>query len=127
MLCISGILFVSCGRKAEKGETASDVDKIFENVFKPDAEKVVLLSIKYNIEAIIVENLLEKYSSTPDYKIDVDKILKDLQKPNIEKIPEYYKKIIELSNNFGIPKEILASLIIDYEIWTHCEEGREPY
>ena len=134
-LSIISMVLVGCGKKVEKEKAADIRDKIIEYMIKPDAEKVALLSIKYNIEAIEANNILEKYLAyildkyfPSDSEKNVgDNLLKEMEKPNLEKVLEYQKKIDELSKTFKIPKDIVASIIIDYKIWTICEEVRGNY
>jgi len=127
MFCIFGILFLCCGRDIEKQKVDFDADKLMEDVWKPDRNKVALLSLKYNIELLEVDKLLGKYLGRTGSPPDLEDILKVMQKPRLEKMKKIHERVIELSNDFGIQKEILASLIIDYQIWSRCEEASISY
>ena len=120
---ILGFLFSGCDRKAEDAKSDLDEDAMMADLFKPDPEIVALLSVKYNIDPIEFFNLMDKYTprsdSIPD--IDIDNFFAEMEKPNIERIQKYYDEVERLSTEFSIPKEMVASLIFDYQILAQSE------
>ena len=122
------ILCVSCQKKIDQ-EKEDLIKQIYESMGEspnPDAEKVILLSFKYNLEEKIIEKVLDEYLSKYDeWYISVKEALegkssakkKNKTKDNIQ------NTITELSLKYDISKDILASLIIDYIIWDNSEEG----
>ncbi|MGB7295443.1 MAG: hypothetical protein WBC70_07625 [Candidatus Aminicenantales bacterium] len=122
------LLLFSCGKESPDptAKIAERYLRMSENMLKPDPEKAALLSMKYNIEANKVYILLEKYFPS-DQRLDFDKIFEEFEKSRTELVTENIKKITETSNEFELPKEVLASLIIDYIVWTKCEEASTSY
>ena len=125
MLSVLAICCLGCVKKAEKEKAdKSSYDALMADIRKPDVEKVALLSIKYSIEANKLEKLLEAYEGNPfSGKLDLDDLMKEWERPYLERINDYIEKIIKISNDFGLPKEIVAKIIIEYNVWE--EAGRE--
>ncbi len=122
------ILCVDCQKKIdqEKEDLMKQIYKSMGESPNPDAEKVILLSFKYNLEEKIIEKVLDEYLSKYDeWYISIKEALegksstkkKNKTKDNIQ------NTITELSSKYDISKDILASLIIDYIIWDNSEEG----
>jgi len=122
------ILCVSCQKKIDQ-EKEDLIKQIYESMGEspnPDAEKVILLSFKYNLEENKVEKILDEYLSKYDegylsikeaFEGKMSSKRKNKTKDNIQ------NTIIELSSKYDISKDIFASLIIDYIIWDNSEEG----
>lgn len=124
--CIIGLLLFGCENKIEKQKSDKIIEKLYEKAVKPDYEKIVLLSVKYNIEETVVENVIDEYLSKHDSEYRHSKEffgdLKGEKYIHRYKFSQNYKETVnELSIEHSIPKEKLASLIIDYKIWSECE------
>ncbi len=123
VLCIIGILLFGCEGKLGEEKIGEMAEKLLEKIDKPDFERVVLLSMKYNIEATKVENILDEYSSKHDFLYQLrKKIFKDKEEKHkqAEGKQNFQETIRELSIKYNVPREILASIIIDYKIWAEC-------
>lgn len=123
------ILCLSCQNKSDqqKNQQLKEIYELLGESPKPDSEKVVLLSIKYNIEKTKVENVLDKYLSRHDpWYLSTKEILLGDRKTQENEYPQknknFQETIYELSIKYDIPQEKLASLIIDYKIWTESEK-----
>lgn len=122
------ILCVSCQKKIDQ-EQEDLMKYIYESMGEspnPDAEKVILLSFKYNLEEKIIEKVLDEYLSKYDeWYISVKEVLEGISSAKKENKTKdnIQNTITELSSKYDISKDILASLIIDYIIWDNSEEG----
>jgi hypothetical protein len=117
------ILSICCGRKDGTNEAQRKADKLIASVLNFDTQKAALLSMKYDIEAPVVEKLIENYNTTfnplitDDFKTYINKMVE------IDTASKYRAALTKMSDDLGIQKQIFASIIIDYEIWTNCEEA----
>jgi len=123
VLCIIGFLLFGCEGKIGEKKIDEMAEKLLERIGKPDLEKVALLSMKYNIEETKVENILNEYSSKHDFLYQLGKKIfnEKEETPKQEEVKQNFQETIsELSIKYNVPKEILASIIIDYKIWAEC-------
>ncbi|HEB36956.1 hypothetical protein LCGC14_1408020 [marine sediment metagenome] len=122
------ILCVSCQEKIDQ-EKEDLIKQIYESMGEspnPDAEKVILLSFKYNLEENKVEKILDEYLSKYDEGyLSIKEAFEGKMSSKRENKTKYniQHTIIELSSKYDISKDVLVSLIIDYIIWDNSEEG----
>lgn len=125
ILFIIGFLVISCENKIEEKKTDEQVEQMLEKFkknVKPDAEKVILLSMKYNIEVTKAENILDEYLSKYDSLYMLMKGIFERGERRDGFKQEIQATLNELSIKYDIPKEILAGIIIDYKIWAECSK-----
>ena len=88
-------------------------------MFKPEPEKVILLSMKYNIEKKKVEDVLSEYLPYSFHRSTESIFSRIYGKKITSSISEdknYQEILNELSIKYDIPKDKLASMIIDYKM-----------
>lgn len=118
-LSIISMLAWSCESKVEKVKPDPASKRWLEDALKPSVEKVILLSTKYNVDPSKVSNMIEKFQNkwgTEEFD--------SIEKPYFERISKMLEGIVELSATYGIQKEIIASIIIEYKIWSNIEEAK---
>lgn len=128
-------LFFGCGSKMDRHKNEEKLDQLYElfdDLGKPDHEKIALLSLKYNIDEIKVENILDEYLSKHDsdyqYLKYFENILsekEDVSRPKIETKKNFQETLKDIGIKYNIPIEKIACLIIDYKIWRECEHRGE--
>ena len=123
VLCIIGLLMFGCEGKIGEKKINEITEQLLERISKPDFEKVALLSVKYNIEATKAENIINEYLSKHDFFYKLRKKIFDEkeERHKKEEVKQNFQETIsELSVKYNVPREILASVIIDYKIWAEC-------
>ena len=108
-----------------KSENAKSDQFTEELMISPNKEKIALLSFKYDIEKTMLESVLDEYLSKHDFIYKLYKKTESKQeiiKEDYEVNLNFQETLDELSNKYNIPKSKLANIIIDYKIWSACEE-----
>jgi len=129
ILGIFSLVFLGCGSKSNTQGKENITDQFVEELLSQSRkEKVVLLSIKYNIEESKVESILDEYLSTHDYLYRLMKEPSDEGKSEQNTKDAFtinlnFKETIDtLSRKYNIPEDKLAAIIIDFRMWTACEK-----
>ena len=119
---IFSLLFLGgCESETKKVEKKLHKEKAeqFAKDFMTKGHKEIsaLLSIKYNIEEVTLESILDEYLTKHDFSYFLARSLRKKEKVNIyDKIDLDFKGTLTmLSSKYNIPKETLASIIIDYK------------
>ncbi len=115
--------------KKEKKKNQEWIEKLVDVTSDfSSSEKIALLSYKYSIEEDLLIKILKKYEERAN-QIDAEnfnklfqELDKNLEDSSAKKENEYKKILLTISNDFGISKDILASLIIDYKLLVESEE-----
>lgn len=126
-MVISALLNVSCVNKVENSERKKLEEaksKYFTEILskKGDEEFIVLLSIKYNLPVDLTRKILSEFiqKDTLDNFLSLSdiKTVKEFEqlKAKIEK-PPIEERIKKLSIENNISQSLIASLLVDYEIW----------
>lgn len=131
-LCVLCFILFGCGCKTDEQKAAKleKSNQFFEDFMShPHKEKVVLLSLKYDIEKTKLESVLDEYLSNHDIFYDLMKDVyskggkqQNKNKGDLEVNLNFEETIEGLSNKYNIPKNKLSNIIIDYRIWSACEE-----
>lgn len=129
ILGIFSLVFLGCKSKSNIQGNENITNQFAEELLsQPSEGKVALLSIKYNIEESEVESILDEYLSTHDYFYKLMKKLSNEGKSEQNTKDAFiinlnFKESIDaLSSKYNIPKDKLAAVIIDFKMWTACEE-----
>ena len=131
VLILAYFLFgqVGCDNLKSKEEAAARAQKnreVVENFFlKPSERKIQLLGIKYEVPPEKIQIIIEEYLSSHDiiYKLMKADVSKAVGKKVDSKQPTIVETVSLLSDHIAIPKTVIASIIIDYEIWSAAESG----
>lgn len=125
-MVISALLNVSCANKVENSEREKLSDArskyIEERLLKKgDEEFIVLLSIKYNLPVDLTRKILSEFQKHTLDKLlflsdvktveEFEQLKAEMEKPPIE------ERIKKLSIENNISQSLIASLLVDYEIW----------
>lgn len=131
ILCILSFVLFGCDSKTDEQKAALKKEKTqFSEEFmaRHHKEKIALLSFKYNIDEAKAESILDEYLYKHDIFYSLHKEarsqVKSKQNKKVDfKINLNFKETLnELSDKYNIPKEKLSDIIIDYRIWSVCEE-----
>jgi len=129
ILGIFSLVLLGCESKSNIQGKENITNQFAEELLsQPSKEKVALLSIKYNIEESKVEGILDEYLSAHDYFYKLMKEVSDEGKSKQNTKDAFtinlnFKETIDtLSSKYNIPKDKLAAIIIDFRMWTACEE-----
>lgn len=99
-------------KKSEKEKTT------YTNPTNIYAEKLILLSIKYNIPPEKTENIISSWQRGVDKQFNLY-----LDTGNFSPQKTYFSTIEEINKKNSLPQHIIASIIIDYELLTkQCEQ-----
>ena len=117
---------IGCNFSTSKKEKNQKKETLVEDFFlKPREHKIQLLAIKYQVPPEGIQYIIQDYLSSHDIIYKVMK--KKIDKNNTENNATDFEKrtVVEtvsmLSKKIGISEDIIASIIIDYEIWSAAE------
>lgn len=126
ILLIGNLFLIGCGKeggRAEESTLKQDMEKAkpFMKAVSDytNREVFVLLSYKYTIPVETVQPLLNDYTEQcPEYEEKmIFKIIEGM-KMNETNFTSNHKEVLDkLSTQYNIPKEKLASMIIDYRLF----------
>ena len=122
MLPLFIILLFGCDKKTEtKKKTNKQSLKTY--FLQKDKEKFSLLSIKYKIDEVTTEKIIDEYLSKHDilFKALAEDRDKNSGQKQLEIDRNFQATLNDLSIKYSISKEIIANLIIDYKVWSGCE------
>ncbi len=128
VIMIPLVFQIGCDFSGSKEKKAQEKKSFVEDVFlKPSERKIQLLAIKYQVPLEGIQYIIQDYLSSHDFIYKLMK--KDVDKDNIkDKTTGFVERtVVEtvsmLSEKLGISEHIIASIIIDYEIWSAAESG----
>jgi len=116
-VCIlTAVVIIGCGNKTETPQKKSFDNALTEMVTPSKKEIMALLSVKYGVDEKVVEKLIDEYKYEHRYIGSLRQQLKDnvVMKRNLN----YKNTIISLSDKYSLPKEKVASMFLDYKIYT---------
>lgn len=110
------ILLAACEKQIEKPKPIdrSVLEYIKELITKPDAEKVTLLALKYEVSDTVVYEILENYLAEhfeTEVLSDRDSTTTENGRPKTENLNNL---IATQSSKYNIRKRTVASIIVDY-------------
>jgi subtilase family serine protease len=117
MVCIlTTIITIGCGNKTETAKKKSFDNLSTVRITPSEKEIMALLSVKYNVDEKIMEKLIDEYKYEHRYIGSLRQQLKDnvVMKRNLN----YKNTIMSLSDKYSLPKEKVASILLDYKIYT---------
>lgn len=101
-------------------------EQIEELILKPRIEKVQLLALKYKLSTNQVEAIIHSYLKNHDPLFHLLQASGSLSRSNqparMSSVPE---TIAYLEREHGIPSDVLASIIIDYQVWEYADQFRD--
>lgn len=119
---------IGCNFSTSKNEKDQKNDTLVEDFFlKPSEHKIQLLAIKYQVHPEGIQYIIQDYLSSHDiiYKLMKKKTAKNNTEDNATDLKK--RTVVEtvsmLSKKIGVSESIIASIIIDYEIWSAAEMG----
>ena len=118
----------SCNQERKTTKTLEDQQKVnstIQELLKADPEKVALLSMKYSIRESQISAILRRYKEKHDFTHKlIASVLRDEADSlkNFQQDATFVATIDELSKVYSLPPQHVASVIIDFKIWTACEE-----
>lgn len=90
------------------------------------ADKFILLSLKYDVDVLKTQAIIEEYEAaimilekeSRPFRLPNEKPLIESNTPLSEQLPTLFR---DLNVKYNIPKNKLASMLIDYNIMIHCK------
>lgn len=119
---------IGCSQEEPKEPSTSndeEVRKAIEEFYmKPKEEMFALLAIKYNLPSNKIDAVMHTYLSNHDrmYMMIQNDGPFRMDNSSFETKP-ITETIKILEREYGIPSDILASMIIDYKIWNSAEQA----
>jgi hypothetical protein len=130
---------IRCGSKSREEHTFGkefDTSYMTTMLKNENKEKIILLSIKYDIDIKVTENIIDEYLSKYDLSYAAQKLMMHSfidNKDSSENILlnaitytnpncDFLETINDLSAKYNTPIKKIACLLIDYKIWEECEQ-----
>lgn len=126
------LLVQGCGGPTEEAsqEQADKLTQEFlQSILEPDKEKIALLASKYKISEDQAQTIIKQYMSAHDLSYNVLKSAfqegKNLDTSVLDETSRtaIRETLRNLSEVHDIAEDVIASLIIDYRIWSAAEES----
>ena len=135
IVCIALILIALGCESKESKEKRELEQQAFSEAFqelllKPDENKINLLALKYKNKPEKIEDIITSYQSVHDHLSIFEKhFLQDSAEKNenlaSSKDETVIQTINKLSKRYDIPTDIIASIIIDFQMWCAAEDDLE--
>jgi len=116
-LIFTCLIIISCNSTPEPAKIKHIDNKLTDRLTPHNKEIWALLSVKYGIDEKALVNLLDEYENEHNIAHHIRKSLASdnvIPKRNVN----YIETIISLSNKYSLPKEKIASMLLDYKIYT---------
>ena len=126
VIMIHLVFQIGCDFSGSKEKKDQEKKSFVEDLFlKPSERKIQLLAIKYQVSQEGIQYIIQDYLSSHDFFYKLMK--KNMDKDNIKDKtsgsgePTIVETVSMLSEKLGISEHIIASIIIDYEMWSAAE------
>ncbi len=133
IICLTvvlGCVLTSCGKSEKTKKENGDryTEKLMKTISKPNQEAIALLSLKYDLQAGMVESLLDSYLTDTDmgYNLLKDSLKSssgEASKPSAMELfglekESYSQALAKASQSVGITIKTAALLVSDYRMFT---------
>jgi len=125
LILLIAVCIIGCSRKSSQSTADDEKEsqkKLQEHLLKPKEEKIVLLALKYKLDRDKIEAVVRTYLTNHDTMFLILQVDRPSEVPKTESIPE---TIAYLEREYGIPSDVLASIIIDYQMWDFIDFARD--